>query len=164
MKKLCLLFAALSSSSAFATLSVNVTNVPENSLIDSSFTCDADNSQPPITWTNAPANTQSFAMIMTDPDVKNGPFYHWVLYNIPATDKELKKDSNEGTVGVNSFGTMDYKGPCPPDGQTHHYIFTLYALDTKLNLTPPAKYDAVMKAFDSHIIEKAQYTITYKRR
>src|SRR5437879_1749310 len=102
------------------------------------YSCNGKNISPPLSWSNPPANTKSFALTFFSPDPTIKPvFYHWVLYNIPSNVRSLPQggDLPDGTLaGNNSFGEASYAGPCPPDSLLHHYIFMLYALDTKLNL------------------------------
>ena len=102
-----------------------------------------------------------------DPKAAKGSFYHWVLYNIPKNISSLPSTENKLpaglTVGKNSLGNAQYKGPCPPKGAAHSYIFTLYALDTKLNLPAGADAQALLTAMDKHILAKTKLTATYSR-
>lgn len=91
--------------------------------------CGGSNRAPRLHWTNVPAGARSFALIERDPDAPiPGGFYHWVVYDIPAATRSLG-GSREGETGTSSTGRAAYFGPCPPAGQAHHYVFTLYALD-----------------------------------
>ncbi len=94
--------------------------------------CGGENRSPSLAWSAAPAATKSFALIMHDPDAPmRGGFYHWVVYNIPATARGLAANEkvSQGQLGVASTGKAAYYGPCPPPGPAHHYAFSLYALD-----------------------------------
>lgn len=83
--------------------------------------CGGKNISPELHWAGAPPGTRSFALIVHDPDAPMpGGFYHWVLYDIPASQSEIEVDAGRG-----------YRGPCPPPGKVHHYRFTLYALDVQ---------------------------------
>src|SRR5579863_6365246 len=55
------------------------------------YTCDGENVSPQLSWTGAPKETKSFALILSDPDAPQTTFYHWILYNIPADTKELAR-------------------------------------------------------------------------
>ncbi|TME59950.1 MAG: YbhB/YbcL family Raf kinase inhibitor-like protein, partial [Chloroflexi bacterium] len=92
------------------------------------FGCTGSNLAPELNWTNVPAGTKSFAMLMSDYDAPvAGGFHHWIVYNIPAGARELE-GNHAFTEGTTSFGFMGYGGPCPPPtGETHHYLFLLYA-------------------------------------
>jgi Raf kinase inhibitor-like YbhB/YbcL family protein len=135
--------------------------------IPSRFTCDGDDVPPPLTWTGAPADTQSFVLIMDDPDAPRGTFTHWVLFDIPATEQELRVDSKGEVVGVsgkNSTGKPGYMGPCPPSG-THRYFFRLFALDVPtLGLRPGASREQVERAMTRHTIGTAELMGRYSRQ
>lgn len=110
----------------------------------SSFGCNGDGESPQLSWENAPAGTESFAVTVYDPDAPTGSgFWHWVVYNIPSGTTELKADAGnangkklpKNAVQVmNDGGTLGYLGPCPPPGPAHRYIITVYALNKKLEL------------------------------
>jgi Raf kinase inhibitor-like YbhB/YbcL family protein len=93
--------------------------------------CSGRNLAPALQWFNVPAGTKSFAFTITDVDapVADG-FHHWIVYNIPRQVTVLRgHGSNPFSEGTNDYGTVGYGGPCPPpDGQIHHYVFTVYAL------------------------------------
>jgi hypothetical protein len=130
------------------------------------YTCDGDDISPPLQWTEPPANTQSFALIMDDPDAPVGTWDHWILFNIPAGVRELPAAAAPpaGSVeGNNSWRHTGYGGPCPPGGK-HHYFFKLYALDTILNLAAGANKDDVLAAMAGHILAQTELMGTYTRQ
>jgi Raf kinase inhibitor-like YbhB/YbcL family protein len=127
------------------------------------YTGFGENVSPELSWDGVPDGTQSFALIMEDPDAPMGTWIHWVVYNIPkdagGIREGLPKISilSDGTrEGRNSFGQIGYGGPQPPPGPPHGYIFTLYALDGALGVAPGAGKDTVMAAMKGHIRGKAQ--------
>jgi Raf kinase inhibitor-like YbhB/YbcL family protein len=94
--------------------------------------CGGENRSPELAWSGAPKGTKSFALIVHDPDAPiPGGFYHWVVYNLPATTRRLAANAKLAAdqLGETSVGKPEYYGPCPPPGPAHHYVFTLYALD-----------------------------------
>jgi Raf kinase inhibitor-like YbhB/YbcL family protein len=103
---------------------------------------------PRLQWTNVPANTVTFALIMHDPDVavqrKTDDVLHWLVFNIPGSERVLAEDVPaeaklpDGTIqGKNQGGVIGYRGPgAPAAGPHHHYTLELFALDTKLDLGP----------------------------
>src|SRR5438874_13290605 len=120
---------------------------------------------PAITWTNVPAGTQSFVLNMHDMDVARNKTTddqaHWVVWNIPATATGLPEgvpkgaQLGDGAYQISATGQV-YRGPgAPATGPQHHYMFELFALDTKLDVQPAA--DAfetrtnVVKAMQGHI-------------
>jgi hypothetical protein len=97
--------------------------------------CTGDNVSPPLTWTNPPPGTKSFALLLSDPEGRAGlGVSHLVAYGIPASASGFAEgDLTQGkgfVGGKNSPGTSVYHGPCPPAGSGfHHYTFVLIATD-----------------------------------
>ncbi|MFI5349386.1 MAG: YbhB/YbcL family Raf kinase inhibitor-like protein [Elusimicrobiota bacterium] len=129
---------------------------------------------PALRWSNPPAETKGFALIMDDPDAPVGTWVHWVIYDIPATLTELppgvpKTEAGPGGSqqglcwGVDKFERVGYFGPLPPPGRPHRYFFKLYALDKVLGLKPRATKDQVLAAFSGHVIAEATLMGTYQR-
>lgn len=114
------------------------------------FGCTGGNISPALSWSNAPAGTKSFALMVHDPDAPTGSgWWHWVVYNIPARVNALASRAGDPAAGLmpvgavqgkTDFGTAGYGGPCPPAGdKPHRYFFRLHALKVeKLDLPPTA--------------------------
>jgi len=135
----------------------------DNSSIPSEFTCDGRNISPQLSWEDAPEETKSFALSVTDPDAPGGMWIHWLVYDISKELRKIERGSlPEGARElVNDFGKRPYGGPCPPSG-THRYFFTIYALDTERleGLNKRNFFDIV----ERRTIEKAVIKGLYKRR
>ncbi len=136
--------------------------------IPADFSCDGRDVSPALTWSEPPAGAESFALIMDDPDAPMGTWVHWVVYNIPASTRELEENmpaipelSNGIMQGYTSAGTTGYHGPCPPSG-THHYYFKLYALDTMLSLSAKADKKDLLSAMEGHILANGELMGTFK--
>ena len=138
--------------------------------IPQQFTCEGQDISPDLSWSDAPKETKSFALILHDPDAPrpNG-FVHWVLYNIPASVTHVNQDVSKnasvpelGLQGRNDAGKTAYMGPCPPSG-SHRYFFRLYALRDKLDLGPRATYNEVIAAMEGKIIEQAELMGIYAK-
>lgn len=129
------------------------------------YTCDGKNISPQLMWEGAPQKTQSFALIISDLDAPNGIFYHWILYNIPPNTHQLEEGIVKlpGTTqtGKNSFNKVQYDGPCPPKRSIHAYTFSLYALDTEIDLANGADANAVLNAMQNHILGKVDLNAVY---
>jgi len=121
---------------------------------------------PALAWTNAPAGTQSFALIVDDPDTAlqrtTNEVLHWAAFNIPATATSLPEGvPNEATLPdgtiqpLNTGKKAGFMGPGARGNVYHHYTFQLYALDTKLALGPDATRAQIMAAMDGHVLAKA---------
>jgi len=136
-----------------------------NSYIPIEYTGEGQDISPPLTWTNVPSGTRSLALVCDDPDAPMGTWDHWILYNIPPNLTHIEKGGNNLPAGVglgkNSWGRLDYGGPMPPSG-IHHYHFTLYALDTELDLQSGVKKDALLKAMEGHVLATATLTGLYQ--
>jgi len=139
--------------------------------IPAKYSCVGKNISPALAWNDPPAGTQSFALIMDDPDAPFGTWVHWVLYNIKPDMRSLQEDlSIPGKnidpeaiyVGKNSAGNIGYDGPCPPSG-THRYFFKLYALDTLISLLPGASEEQILKEMDGHILAQDELMGTFSK-
>jgi Raf kinase inhibitor-like YbhB/YbcL family protein len=134
------------------------------------FTCDGDDTSPPLQWSDPPQGTQSFALIVDDPDAPAGTWVHWVLYNLPAESRSLPGDVPPDSVltdgsrhGQNNWRRLGYGGPCPPSG-THRYFFKLYALDKAPDLEAGATKDELLKAMEGHIVDQTEVMGVYSRQ
>jgi Raf kinase inhibitor-like YbhB/YbcL family protein len=135
-----------------------------DSAIPAQYTCDGSDVSPALAWTEPPAGTQSFVLIVDDPDVPKKTVIHWLLYDLPATTRALpegvptKAKLPDGSrQGKNDPGKIGYTGPCPErGGAAHHYFFKLYALDYQTGLKPKAKGADVERAIKGHILAQAE--------
>lgn len=139
-------------------------------MIPKKFTCDGPDVSPKLTWNDPPASTQSFAVIMDDPDAPVGTWVHWVLYDLPADARELAEGVAKqeqllsgARQGRNDFGKIGYGGPCPPPGNPHRYFFKLYGLDAKLGLKAGATKADVERGMKGHILSQAELVGRYGR-
>jgi hypothetical protein len=120
----------------------------------------ADMVSPPLSWVNAPKGTESFVLLVHDPDAHARKAFdditHWMIFNIPGDATSLpegvKADSTVGVQAANIMGQPSFMGPCAPPGPPHHYTFELFALDAKLDLQKGATRDDVEKAMDGHVL------------
>lgn len=135
------------------------------------FTCDGANQSPALSWSEPPAGTKSFALVVDDPDAPSGTFGHWGAYDIPGNLRSLDAGvgNSAGTAfaqAVNGMGKPRYGGPCPPKGHgVHHYRFKLYALDiAKLEVPANPKIEDVESAAAKHVLGSGELTGIYERR
>ncbi len=128
------------------------------------YTCDGDNISPPLAFFDIPERSQSLALVVDDPDAPLKVWTHWVVWNIrPDTATVAEGEIPAGGVeGMTDFGKRRWGGPCPPSG-THRYFFTLYALDTILDIDPASEKEDVEQAMEGHVIEKAELMGLYQR-
>ena len=133
-------------------------------------TCQGADISPPLSWADAPDGTQSFVLIVDDPDAPDprAPkmvWVHWVVYNLPPSVDELKENAASALPvgamhGKNDWGKQDWGGPCPPIGE-HRYFHKLYALDTTLSDLDAPTRDELLMAMEGHVLAKTHLMGTY---
>lgn len=134
------------------------------------YTCEGTDVSPPLAWRNAPEGTHQFALICGDPDAPGGTFTHWLLYNIPpekdALPEGMPSDATlpwGGAQGRNDFGNVGYGGPCPSMGETHRYLFRLYALNERIDLPPGASRSQLLREIEDRAIARTGLMGRYGR-
>ena len=154
---------------AGATITLSSTSL-QDGKVPRECTCDGDNASPALKWTAPPHGTKSFALTVTDPDAPSGTFTHWVLFNLPANRNSLplgvpgQAQLSDGSwQGRNDFGKLGYGGPCPPRGNPHRYVFTLYALDRTLDVNDGSSRSQLENAMNGHVLARGELTARYGR-
>ena len=140
------------------------------------FGCEGGNTSPALKWSGAPGGTKSYAVTVYDPDAPTGSgWWHWVVYNIPASATELPEGAGgadgkglpAGTAqGRTDFGSAGFGGACPPKGdKPHRYIFTVHALKTD-KIEVPADASAALVGFmlNANRLAKASFEARYGRK
>lgn len=137
------------------------------------FTCDGEDSSPPLAIEGVNEEAESLAIVVDDPDAPSGTFTHWLLWNVPADTTELPEDvATTETIeeldgarqGTNDFGEVGYRGPCPPKGDDPHtYHFTLYALGDPIRVGAGAKREETLEAIEDVQVGKTEFTAPYGR-
>jgi Raf kinase inhibitor-like YbhB/YbcL family protein len=137
-------------------------------------TCEGEDVSPPLAWSDPPAGTRSFALVVDDPDAPDPKapqrtWVHWIVYGIPGDARALAEGAGAGELppgarhGRNDWGRGDWGGPCPPIGR-HRYFHRLYALDSELgDLHAPTKA-ALLRAMEGHVLAQAELMGTYQKR
>ncbi|MCB9706898.1 MAG: YbhB/YbcL family Raf kinase inhibitor-like protein [Myxococcales bacterium] len=140
--------------------------------IPAKYTCEGDDTSPPLAWSELPPGTRTLALIVDDPDAPDPAapkriWVHWVLYDIPPALTGLAEGTSAALPagireGKNDWKRTGYGGPCPPIGR-HRYFFRLYALDVALgDLGEPtrAELDAAIKG---HVLGEVELVGTYEK-
>ncbi len=140
------------------------------------FGCTGGNMSPPLRWTGAPAGTKSFVVTLFDPDEHGDPsgWWHWIVYNLPASVDKLPKGAGVEHSSVLPPGAMEgrtdlgndaYHGPCPDKGDPpHRYTFTVYALSVeKLEVPADSSGAMVVSTAKDSLLGKAIFIAHYGR-
>jgi hypothetical protein len=136
---------------------------PDGGVVPDKFSFRGGNTQPDFKISNAPENTQSFAIIFHDIDVAIGgntdDVLHWVVWNIPGNTKQIAEGKlPEGSVNGKGIRSNEYMGPgAPPGPRYHHYVFEFYALSAKLDLPTTAGRAELLEAMKGKVLAKAAY-------
>ncbi len=141
----------------------------DGSTLPIEYSCDGTGVSPALQWSNAPAGTQGFALMISTIPVDGSTRWNWVLYGIPKSATGLPKNtSGIGTLGATSHDlSVRYEPPCPNGPGAKRYTFTLYALSAAPVLPDnPAKVTGAVlsKAISAITLDTASFTMSYTRR
>jgi Raf kinase inhibitor-like YbhB/YbcL family protein len=150
-------------------LSLRVDALAPGSMLPAEYSCAGVGISPPVSWTGVPAGTQSLVLVIDDPDAPRGGFTHWIVYNLTPDSPGIAANASSGGnvpgggyQGLNSLGRIGYVPVCPPNGNTHRYVFQLYALDTTISGPVPDR-TAISEALAGHTLEEAQGVMMFGR-
>ncbi|HZA80616.1 MAG TPA: YbhB/YbcL family Raf kinase inhibitor-like protein [Actinomycetes bacterium] len=136
----------------------------EGGTIPRRYTCDGQDRSPSLSWTAPPTGSRSLALILDDPDAPGGRFIHWLAWGIPPDAGGLAEGKAAPLEGRNDFGTVGYRGPCPPRGRgPHRYRFRLHALGEELRLAPGTGMADLERALTGNLLAVAELVGTYER-
>lgn len=134
----------------------------------------AQNVSPQLAWSGFPAGTKSFVVTCFDPDAPTpSGFWHWALVDLPASTTELA--TGAGAAGASlpgqafhvrsDWGSNDYGGPYPPDGdRPHRYYFVVHAVDVEtLGVDADVSPAVVSFHLAFHTLARAQIVPTFQR-
>jgi Raf kinase inhibitor-like YbhB/YbcL family protein len=132
--------------------------------------CGGKNISPALSWSGAPANTKSFAIVMDDPDAAMGRgANHWIAYDIPPSALGIARGamahSGNYVPGASGLNKVAYHGPCAePGAKPHHFLFMVYALDIAPGTLPPGLTEAgFIKRIQGHNVAEASVSARYQR-
>jgi Raf kinase inhibitor-like YbhB/YbcL family protein len=148
-----------------ARFALTSTAFSNNEALPPKYSCDEGNLNPPFEFVSPPKNTKSFAILMEDTTNKKDRPIHWMTWNIPAESLSVTEGIRPpGTVARSYIGNFRYDGPCPPPGETHTYVFHLYALEIEsLTVNATASRKDFDDAIKGKVVAEAKLTTSYKR-
>lgn len=134
----------------------------QDGIIPTTYTCNGSGVHPPLTVSDIPKKTASLAFFIFDPDAPRPGFTHWILYNVSPHDLIIPegKTPDGSAQGLNSANKTGYTPLCPPSG-THHYQFTVYALDQTFKFVNPPDQTKLKNAMKFHVLAKAELDGTF---
>ena len=129
--------------------------------------CEGENRSPPLSWSRVPEDAAELALVVADPDAGNGVFHHWVVLGIPPTPADLPAGELPAAA-VEAKGSSEnptWIGPCPPHGEEHHYVFSLYPLSRPLGLAAGVELKTALDAIEDARLrgEEAKLQGTFRR-
>lgn len=147
------------------TITVTSAAFADGEPIPPRFTCDGEDVSPPLEITGVPTGTAELALVLEDPDAPGGTFVHWVMWGLsPGKPSLAAGEVPAGVVqGDNDFGRRGYGGPCPPAGDPHRYVFTLFALAEPLSLAPGSTAAELRNAIADTAVARGSLTGRYGR-
>lgn len=127
-----------------------------NQKIPLKYTCQGQNINPPLSFTNLPPDTKSLVLIVTNPDIEGGRV-QWLLWDIDSSKSQIEADSMAINfhVGLNSWEKLEYTGPCPPP-VNHRYFFKVFALDNFIGLLKDPNVNLINQQMTGHILDQGQ--------
>ncbi|MBE9065860.1 YbhB/YbcL family Raf kinase inhibitor-like protein [Leptolyngbya cf. ectocarpi LEGE 11479] len=172
-----LLATTIASSASAQEFELTSTTVSEgaqltNAHVFEGFGCEGENQSPQLSWTGAPEGTRSFAITAYDPDAPTGSgWWHWNVVNLPASTSSVSQNAsiNNNLPGEaleirNDYGAIGFGGACPPPGEVHRYIFTVYALGTeRLELPEDPSNALVGFMIHANMLDSRSITAVYNR-
>jgi len=169
--------SAAASAASASDFTLSSTDIAEGQQLSSAhvfqgFGCEGGNVSPQLSWSGAPAGTKSFVVAAYDPDAPTGSgWWHWKAFNIPASITSLPRGAGKGkglpdgaVETTNVYGVVGFGGACPPPGEVHRYIFTVYALGVERLEVPAASSNALVGFMTrANALASASITAVYNR-
>ena len=146
-----------------AEFSLTSSAVAPGGTVPRRHTCDGHDRSPPLSWSAPPTATGSLALILDDPDSPGGRFIHWLAWGITQTQGGLPRE-RQRRWRCNDFGTVGYRGPCPPRGHgRHRYRFRLHTVAEDPRLAPGVGVRELERALTAKVLAVAELVGTYER-
>ena len=139
------------------------TALKDGQALSAKYSCLENDINPSIELRNIPDKTRTFAITVVSPDAPEGTWVHWVVYNIDAATKMIKEGAVIGTPLFNDFGKFGYNGPCPNDNKEHHFVFTVYAMNSKVDVIEGGILKDFEKAMRGKVLAQSSITVSFRK-
>jgi Raf kinase inhibitor-like YbhB/YbcL family protein len=134
-------------------------------------TCDGDDLSPELRLNGLKPGVRSMAVFALNPFEPGCSFTSWIIWNLEPVPVIPEGIPVQGVVtepvnavqGTNDYGTLGYRGPCPPKGETHRYLFKVYGLDAMLDLPAGAEKHRLIEAMKGHVLQFGETIAMYSR-
>jgi len=129
-------------------------------ILPQRYTCHGAGIHPPLDWSGAPANTKSLALVADDSSAPITPYIYWLVFDIQPGTTDIQEGAlpTGAKQALNSAHTMSYDAPCP-NGHSHWYRFTVYALNRDLTLPNGAPLLQVWTAIANATIGRGRIAV-----
>ncbi|MBK9178631.1 MAG: YbhB/YbcL family Raf kinase inhibitor-like protein [Acidimicrobiales bacterium] len=129
------------------------------------FTCEGPGFSPPLQWTDLPEGTAEVTVVLDDIDAPGGTYVHWIATGIDPTEAALLEGQlpPDAVSAVNSGGEPGYAPPCPPEGEEHRYVFSVYALGEPLPAPEALTVDETLDAIAGSAIARGVLATRFTR-
>jgi hypothetical protein len=134
--------------------------------IPARHTCDGEGVSPPLSWSNVPDGTESFALVVDDPDAPRKVWVHWVTWAIDGEERSLYEGIQPGldefVQGRNDSGDNGWTAPCPPEADdAHRYEFHVFAVEYVPMLEPETTRDELYRTLDGRVLAMGELVGVY---
>lgn len=121
--------------------------------LDPCFTAkEEDAVAPPIEWSAPPPGSQELVVIVEDAtDTSAAPMCHWLVWGLAGQRGKLLEGEVPPRTGKNAHGNSEWQLPDPPEGETRHYVFQIFATDLPLTLMPGASREELIASIKGFV-------------
>ena len=146
-------------------LTITSSGFVDGGEISKTYTCDGQGQSPALTISGVPTSAQTLVLAMQDLDIPRTEFVHWLVYGIAPngvfSDNALPVGSEQG---LNAKNERSYIPVCPPEGKTHHYQLSVYAVNKGLHFVTPPNLQQLKTAIRGSVVAKGVVTARYTRK
>ena len=131
--------------------------VGEHARLPVRFTGAGEGISPPLAWSGMPSDTKSLVLIVAD---LGDDRVRWLVYDIPPVRTGFGSDTApaDARVGLNDAGRRRYEPPCSPTTLSTHAVFTIHALDRRLDIED-ADASRIREVMADHVLASGSMVV-----